>query len=217
MIKKNKKQLLISSIIILLPILAGLIIWNILPERIATHWGADGEADGWSGKAFAVFAIPLFMLALHWVCVFATTIDPKNKNQNNKILSMILWIVPIVSLITSGLVYAVALGSKISVDLVARILIGLLFVILGNYMPKCKQNYVIGIKVTWTLKSEENWNKTHRFAGKVWVLGGVLLLATMFVPMENFLYAFLVMALVLVLIPIIYSYTYYRKQQKNDD
>ncbi len=68
MIKKNIWRLLISSVIILLPIVAGLLLWNSLPERIATHWGADGKADGWSGKTFTVFALPLIMLALHCVC-----------------------------------------------------------------------------------------------------------------------------------------------------
>lgn len=154
------------------------------------------------------------MLALHWICVFATAKDPKNKEQSNKVFGMVLWIIPIVSLLCCGMVYAIALGYDISVDIIVRILLGLMFVILGNYMPKCKQNHTIGVKVTWTLNNEENWNKTHRFTGRLWVLGGVLFLATMFIPMNNFIYVFLIITFLLAFAPMIYSYAYYKKQLK---
>ncbi len=214
MIQKNKKQLILSSIIILLPIIIGLIMWNILPENMATHWGLNGEANGWSSRTFAIFAMPVILLIVHWICIFATSLDPKNKDQSNKVFGMLLWIIPMTSLITSGTVYAVALGNTISIDIVTRIVLGLVFVIFGNYMPKCKQNHTIGIRVTWTLRNEENWNKTHRFAGRLWVFGGVLLLATLFIPLEEIMYLFLAIILLLTFIPLLYSYTFYRKQLK---
>ena len=214
MIKKNKWQLMISSIIILLPIVAGLLIWNYLPEQIATHWGIDGEPDGWSSKSFAIFGLPLILLAVHWACVFFTSHDPKNKDQNSKVFNMVLWILPVISLVVCGLTYAVALGNDINIGMAVRILLGILFVIIGNYMPKCRQNHTIGIKVPWTLHDEENWNKTHRFAGRFWVFGGLLLLATIFVPLDNFVYVLLPLILLMAFAPIIYSYVYYRKQFK---
>ena len=212
MIKKNKWQLIISSVIILLPIVAGLFIWNYLPEQIATHWGTDGEPDGWSGKSFAVFGIPLILLAVHWICIFFTAHDPKNKEQSSKVFNMVLWIIPIISLVVCGCAYAFALGNDVNIGMVVRVLLGIIFVIIGNYMPKCKQNYTIGIKVPWTLQNEENWNKTHRFAGRLGVLGGLLILATIFVPMEIFIYVLLPLILLMAFAPIIYSYLYYRKQ-----
>ena len=215
MIKKNKWHLMISSIIILLPIVAGLLIWNYLPEQIATHWGIDGEPDGWSSKSFAIFGLPLILLAVHWICVFFTSLDPKNKNQNSKVFNMVLWILPVISLVVCGLTYAVALGNDINIGMAVRILLGILFVIIGNYMPKCRQNHTIGIKVSWTLHNEENWNKTHRFAGRLWVFGGVLLLATVFVPLDNFIYVFCPIILLMAFAPVIYSCVYYRKQIKN--
>lgn len=214
MIKKNKWQLMISSIIILLPIVAGLLIWNYLPEQIAIHWGVDGEPDGWSGKSFAIFGLPLILLAVHWACVFFTSHDPKNKNQNSKVFNMVLWLLPVISLVICGLTYAVALGNDINIGMAVRILLGILFVIIGNYMPKCRQNHTIGIKVPWTLHDEENWNKTHRFAGRFWVFGGLLLLATIFVPLDNFVYVLLPLILLMAFAPMIYSYVYYRKQLK---
>lgn len=214
MMKKNKTQLIISSLVILFPMFVGIIMWNMLPDSIVTHWGADGVADGWSSKAFAVFGLPGIMLVLHWFCAIVTAHDPKNKNQSDKAFGMVLWILPIMSLLTCGTVYALALGSEISIDIAVRVLLGLLFVILGNYMPKCRQNYTIGIKIKWTLINEENWNKTHRFAGRLWVFGGVLLLSTMFVPLKNFVGAFIGITLLLAFVPMIYSYAYYRKQLK---
>lgn len=213
MIKKYKWQLIISSVIILLPIAAGLLIWNDLPAQIATHWGADGKPDGWSGKSFAVFGIPFILLAVHCICIFFTAHDPKNKEQNSKVFNMVLWIIPIISLIVCGCSYAFALGNDINIGMIARILIGIMFVIIGNYMPKCKQNFTIGIKIPWTLQNEENWNKTHRFAGRFWVFGGFLFLVTMFVPMEYFMYILLPLIFLMVVGPIIYSYLYYKNMR----
>ena len=214
MIRKNRWQLIITSVIILLPIAAGLLIWNDLPEQITTHWGADGEPNKWSDKSFAVFGIPLFLLAVHWICIFFTTHDPKNKEQTGKVFNMVLWITPIISLIVCGCSYAFALGNDINMRMIGCAIMGIAFVIIGNYMPKCKQNYTIGIKVPWTLQNEENWNKTHRFTGRLWVCGGLLLLATLLIPMDNILFIVLPVIFFIPSIPIIYSYAYYRKQLK---
>ena len=214
MIRKNKWQLIISSVIILLPIVAGLLIWKYLPDKIATHWGIDGEPDRWSSRSFTIFVIPISLLAVHWICIFFTARDPKNKNQSNKVFSMVFWLLPIISLIICGFTYAMALGNNINIGMIIRVPLGIMFVILGNYMPKCRQNHTIGVKVIWALRNEENWNKTHRFTGRLWVFGGILLLATMFMPMENFMFVFFPLILFMAFVPIIYSYVYYRKQLK---
>ena len=212
MIKKQKKQVIISSIIILLPILIGLFIWNFLPDKIVTHWNFSGEADGWSGKGFTVFGLPMILFVAHWICIIFTSIDPKNKEQNKKVFSTVLWIMPIISLLMCNLTYSIALGYEVNISGIVRILIGLMFLIIGNYLPKCKQNYTIGVKVKWTLCNEENWNKTHRFSGRIWVVGGLVLLATLFIPMESFGYIFIPFILVMAFLPMIYSYAYYKKQ-----
>lgn len=214
MIRKNKWQLILSSVIILLPVVAGLFLWNYLPEQLTTHWGVDGRPNRWSGKGFTIFVMPVSFLAIHWICIFFTARDPKNKDQSNKIFNLVLWILPIISLIICGFTYAVALGNDINISMMIRVLLGVMFVILGNYMPKCRQNHTIGVRVIWALRNEENWNKTHRFAGRLWVFGGFLFLATIFVPMENFMYIVLLLILSMAFIPMIYSYAYYKKQLK---
>ncbi len=212
---KNKKiKLVISSLVILLPIVFGLIFWNQLPERIATHWGPNGDPDGWSSRELAVFALPLFLFAIHWLCVLVTSKDPKNKDKNQKAQSLVLFIIPILSLLVNGIMYMTALGMPLRVEMIMPVFFGLLFIVLGNYMPKCRQNYTIGLKISWTLNSEENWNATHRFAGKLWMIGGALIMLGVFLPTTYIFVAFFAITMVMVITPVIYSYNFHKKESK---
>ena len=208
MFKENKKNLFITCAVILLPIIAGLLLWDRLPDRIPTHWGMGGEVDGWSGKGFAVFAMPALMLGIQLLCFFVTASDPKRGNIRRKYLSMVLWIIPVLSVMTSCISYAVALGAQIRVEQVIPGFIGLMFVIIGNYMPKFQQSYTMGIRLPWTLSSEENWNRTHRFGGKIWALGGI---GVLFCTLMGWGIASIVILAVVVIVPTVYSYVLYRK------
>ncbi len=212
--KKYKGQIIISSIVILLPMLLGVILWNQLPDTMITHWGGHGTPDGAMGKALAVFLIPVISLALHLVCVFFSLKDPKNKEQSDKVVSMIFWIVPIISLLMNGYIYAFALGSEMNIGMAVMSLMGAVFILLGNYLPKCKPNRTIGIKVKWALENEENWVKTHRFAGKAWVLAGVFSLLSLAIPGGPAMMVSMCIMFVFLFAPVVYSYVYYRKQLK---
>ena len=211
MLNTHKRTLAVTSVIILLPILAGLVFWNDLPARMVTHWGPNGQPDGWSSKGFVVFGLPLILLALHWLCTFFTIKDPKNKGQNPKLFTLVLWITPVVSLLVNGMSYAVALGAELDPTRILLPLIGVVFILVGNYMPKCKQNHTIGIKIPWTLNDEENWNATHRFAGKIWFAGGLVMLAGIFLPTTVSTWLFLPVTFILVALPMIYSYRFHKK------
>lgn len=212
MLKQNKRKLLISSAVILLPALVGLLLWNQLPDRMTTHWGADGIADGWSGEAFAVFALPLILLAFHWLCLLFTAKDPGNRGQSRKVFSLILWIMPVVSLFANGVVYAAAFGVEIRMEMIFMLLLGVMFVAIGNYLPKCKPNRTIGVRVKWTLESEENWAATHRLTGRVWVTGGVLIAACAWFPAKAMVWLPALAFIPMIVIPVAYSYAFYRKQ-----
>ena len=212
MIKKHWKTLVITSIIILLPIVAGLILWNRLPEKIPTHWNAAGEVDGWSSKAFAVFGLPGIMLAVQWLCTLGTAADPKKQNHSGKIMHLVLWIVPALTVLLMAMTYAAALGVAVKVEMIMPVVVGLALAIVGNYLPKCKQSYTIGIKIPWTLNNEENWDKTHRFAGFLWVVCGVAIMLT---GIFGGFAIFFTITLVMLLAPIVYSYLLYRKQEKD--
>ena len=208
MIKKNLKTLIVTSVLIVLPVLAGIILWDRLPEQMATHWNAAGDIDGWTSKPFTVFGLPLILLAVQWLCVLGTLADPKKENHPVKVLHLVLWIIPVLSLVLGTITYATALGKAVQVEVIMPILIGLILAIIGNYMPKCKQNYTIGIKIPWTLNSEENWNRTHRFAGWLWTFSGIVVMLTGFF---GGFWIFMIIVLLMVLAPILYSYLLFRK------
>lgn len=208
MIKKNLKILIITSIIILLPVVAGLVLWNRLPETVPSHWNVNGEIDGWSSKAFVVFGLPSIMLAVQWLCVLVTSTDPKKQNHPQKVLQLVFWLIPALTVVLSAIVYTTALGGEVRVEMIMPILLGIVFIFIGNYLPKCKQNYTIGIKISWTLASEENWNRTHRLAGWVWTAGGIVMLLLGFL---GIFWLTFIPALVMALVPLIYSYILHTK------
>ena len=208
MIKKNWKTLIVSSIVTVLPIFIGLMLWNQLPEQMPTHWNTAGEIDGWSSKAFAVFGLPLILLGAQWLCVLGTLADPKKANHPDKVLHLVFWIIPVLSVVLNAITIAAALGKEVRMEVFMPILVGLILTIVGNYMPKCKQNYTIGIKIPWTLNSEENWNRTHRFAGWLWTFSGVGIMATGFF---GGVWIFWPIVFLMVFAPIVYSFLLYRK------
>ena len=214
-VKKYNTTIIVTTLNTLLPIVYGIIIWKKLPEQIATHWGADGQADGYSGKAFAVFGMPCILAALQLFVSFITLNDPKRRNIHKKPLALVLWIIPVVSVLMNCMTYAVALGMKVDVGIIVSILIGLLFIILGNYMPKLQQNYTVGIRIPWTLNSTENWNRTHRLGGKMFILGGFLLIITGFLGsvIGDFgaLAAVIAIALICTGVPAVYSFWLFKR------
>lgn len=214
MIKNNKWKLLISSVIIVLPALAGLILWDKLGSQMAIHWGMDGAADGFGSRGFAVLGLPAILLALHWLGVAVTARDHKNKPQSPKVISLVLWICPLISLIACGTIYAAAFDRAPDALRLPLVLIGVIFIVIGNYLPKCRRNRTIGIKVIWALENEENWNATHRFAGRIWVAGGVLMLAAMLLSDKAALTILAVITIAVCALSVGFSYTYYRRQLK---
>lgn len=211
MIRKNKGILILSSLVILLPMVMGLLLWDQLPEQFATHWDANGQPDGWSGRGF-IFLMPLLLLALQWLGVLLTVKDPKNADQHPKAFTLVIWIVPALSLMMMGFTYFIALGNAFSALRLMQLVFGLMFAILGNYMPKFRRNSTIGIKISWTLESEENWNATHRFGGKVWTVCGFAILLCVFLPEDWAVPALLLAILPAAVLPILYSWRFRRKQ-----
>ena len=159
-----------------------------------------------------VFYLPLFIVGLQWVCALATSLVPEGKVIKGKISKLVLWICPYVSLLIHTLIYAKILGYDLAVNVIMPLSFGLMFMVIGNLLPKCKRNYFIGIKVPWALNDDENWNKTHRFAGKVWVVGGAIIAAT--AVFANYI-VFFVLTLVMVIVPTMYSYLYFLRQNKS--
>ena len=206
---KNKKTLVITSLICLLPIIVGALVYKRLPETIATHFDLNGNPDGWSSRAFAVFGLPAILLAVNLLLPIMLRADPKHENMSGALVNITIWTIPVLSLVCSGLTLGRALGYDVRIERVLPVFMGVLFILIGNYLPKTKQSYTMGIKLPWTLASEENWNRTHRLAGFLWVLGGVYFIVMSFIGWS--VPAFVIPLSVMVLVPMVYSYLLYRK------
>lgn len=203
--KANKRNILTSAVI-MLPCLLGLLLWKRLPQELPTHFSLAGQTNGWSAKGFAVFGIPLLCLVSQWLCLWGMKRDRKNTRQNPKLTGVIVWTFPVISLTVSAMVFSAGLGLKWDVGRILVLALGLLFLAMGNYLPKCRQNATLGIKLPWTLYSEENWNKTHRFGGKCWFVGGLAVMVLAFVP-TGILAVLLPVAMLLVIAaPTVYSW-----------
>ena len=207
-LKEYKMSLISGSILTISPSLAGILLWDRLPEKIATHFDQHNLANGWGSKPMAGFGIPFLLLLIHLFCVFFTANDPKRKNINRRIFTMVLWLVPVVSVITCMSIYGLALGMDIDIGVIVNIMVGIMFIILGNYVHKVKQNYTVGMKLPWTLNSEENWNRTNRMTGWILILSGLLFLMNSLLLKTEIVFAVI---LLVILVPMIYSFILYKK------
>ncbi len=188
---EHKGKLILSSLVTLLPALAG---WRLAWEAAA-------------------------LLAAHWLVLLIVFADRRNReNQSRKAVGLLFWVMPFVSLLTGGVTVMLERGVR-SVGALSSLMalgFGLLFILLGNYMPKFRQNSFMGIRVKWTLENEANWNATHRFGGKVWVAGGFACMAGALLPADAMGVFFPAVLLAIVALPIAYSYYYSKKQPAAD-
>ena len=201
MIKNNKGKFIISSLIILLPILAAILVNSFVTPLIdGTMWG--------------FVLVSLLTLAIHVCCIIFTEKTGKVEEQSEKVINITFWIIPLITNYVSAIMMAIILGAEFKTSFVIAPLLGFTFILMGNYMPKARQNPSFGVRIKWTLLNEENWNATHRFAGKLWVGLGILMLLTAFLPDIAFTICFIVILTVSVVAATLYSYLYHKKQIK---
>ena len=214
MMKNNKWKLVVSSILILLPMLLALLCSDILPKEIVVHWGLDGTPDGFASAALFFLVMPPVMLAVHWGCmILSAVLERKNTTAQNKKLSAVaFWIIPIISLVVSGTIFAASIGQTANIYALICIFFAVLFIYIGNYLPKTTRNLTMGIKLKWTLENDENWNATHRFSGKVYVVVGFLCLLAIPLPPKAFPFVCIGVILAAAVLPTLYSYFFYKKQ-----
>ena len=206
--KQQKWKYVLSSMMIALPVLIFWILVNTRTEEMKVTGGLT------TGNMMVIVGIQtVLLLAVHLLCLYVTMKDRGNQNQSKKAIGMVFWIVPITSFFATGICMKAVFDLPYDLTFFVFVLLGLLFMLIGNYLPKCRRNFTLGIKVKWALCNDENWNMTHRFGGKVWVLAGLALLILAFIPEQVFFVTFLPVLLVMIFAPILYSYLYYRKQK----
>lgn len=208
---KNKTTI-ISTLICLLPMVLAAVLYPRLPEQIGVHFSGTGAADSYLPKAVAAFGSPILLALINLYSLARINLDPKNENASITLKKLSKWLVPIISIIFNPVTLFMAIGVNIPIVLIAQIMVGVVIIISGNYLPKCKRNYTMGIKLPWTLDNEDNWNRTHRFAGFVWVIGGFVMLLNAFLDISILI--MIVVMILLVALPFGYSYLIFQKEPK---
>lgn len=208
-------------LVILIPGIYLAFIWNKLPNEVPMHFDINGHPDRYGNKKellITILVLPAISIFVYYLLANIYRIDPKkyaaeNKDRLKRIgFAIVLFFSALTCLIIHS---ATSGGSTFDVSLILAA-VGLLFAIIGNYLPNLKPNYFAGMRLPWTLENPDNWKKTHALAGKLWFAGGLLIAITcLFLPAKTAFVVFFTMVMVLVIIPTVYSYRLFKQQQRN--
>lgn len=212
MIISIKKEIPILGIA-LLPILYLGFVWNSLPENVPLHWNLNGEIDNWGSKYTLIGLVFLMPILTYILMLVIPKIDPKKRIEvmGGKYDQFKFILVAFMSVLSIFIIY-ISKNQKLSSPGIIFVLVGILYISLGNYFKVIKQNYFIGIKTPWTLENEEVWKLTHLLAGKMWVIGGLaVVIFSLILPENSNLYFFMGITAIISIVPIVYSYLVYKK------
>lgn len=207
---KKDKLMWLTTIICLLPIILSVILYDKLPAQVPIHFDVKGEANNYAPKAVEAFGIPVFMAVINIFSHFKINNDPKKKNASTTLIYVSKWTIPLMSIILVPVSLFIAMGYKLPIQIIVPAIVGVLIVACGNYLPKCKQNYTVGIKLPWTLNSEDNWNRTHHMAGYVWIVSGICMIIGSWIQISS-VFIILTVIIAMLLLPFVYSYSIYKK------
>jgi uncharacterized membrane protein len=216
MIKKNWKTLLITGSIILLPLIWGIIAYPALPDQIPIHFDLSGNVDGHGHKLFVLLISPIVLL-IQWAATIEANVRGKKEEITDGYIRGMSWTLAASATALGGVVYNCANGNLVTAQRLAPLIVGIMFVVMGNFMPKQKRNRWAGLRLKWTLEDPDNWMKTHRLFGQFSVVGGFAVLALSFMKNIQLAYAIMfVIMLVVLFVPVIYSYALSKKSAKSE-
>lgn len=169
------KSLMITCIVCLLPILLGISLWNKLPDTMAIHFNINNEPNNFASKGFVVFGLPLLMVFLQIFCCFINDINAYRHGERKKFERVTKWIIPIMAIILQIATLGYGLGWKVDVRRLAVFIVGVILLVIGNYLPKFE-----GAKIR--NEDDEKARKTQRFIGFETVAMGILFLISLLFP-----------------------------------
>jgi len=218
-IKPTIKTEILPIIFIIMAIILSFYFYANFPEKVPIHWNVAGEVDNWGSAGFAAFLLPAVILGMYLLFLGIPYLDPKKDRYQefrqvyHAFKTLIILFMLAIYLITSlnGLGYSIAVGAWVPV------MVGLLFIIIGSYLPKIKTNWFIGIRTPWTLSSETVWQKTHQFGSKVFIVGGILMMLEAIVPVTWRIPLFILILAITLLGTLVYSYWLYRAEEKKKE
>lgn len=206
----------LSLVVLLASLILAFLFQDRLPDPVPSHWNMAGEVDGWTPKPWGVWLLPTINAGLFVVCMLLPVISPKGFRLDSarRTYDIVVFVLIAFMVVVQWLVYQGALGSGPRLERAVPLMIGILFVLLGNYLSKFPKNFFVGIRTPWTLASDEVWNRTHRLGGRTFMLGGALIALTAFWPSTGLMVTAIVLSAV---IPIGYSLWLYRKLHGFED
>ncbi|TCS83820.1 SdpI family protein [Tepidibacillus fermentans] len=219
MIRKSDWLLLF---LILSTFVVGIIVYPQMPDQVPMHWNIQGEVDRYGGKFQGTFMLPLMILGLFFLFLLLPKLDPRKENYQGfkRTYGIIQWSIQFFLVVMYFLTLYHSLVPKneipkfLQISFAVPFLVSVLFIVLGNYMGKVKDNFFVGIRNPWTLSSKEVWYKTHRLASKLFVISGILGIIGSFFGGSIAFIMLLGPVILSVILPMIYSYVIYRKELK---
>lgn len=210
----TKKTKIIISLILLLSFIISFYFYPQIPDKMATHWNARGEVNGYMSKLLGTFLIPFILLGLTLVFLTIPKIDPLKENVEKfrKYYDgfIIIFLIFMVSVHLQVVLWNI--GIRISPNVIMPVGIGILFFYTGILCENAKRNYFIGIRTPWTLASDRVWDKTHKLGGKLFKIAGIIALVGIFFR-DYALFFALVPAILFSVYTVVYSYLEYRKEK----
>ncbi|MED1783414.1 SdpI family protein [Brevibacillus fortis] len=204
----NKSNL--SMLFFFISVVLGVICYPSMPDQMVIHWGPNGEPNGFAPKLVGVSFIPVVMLFIFVAVRSQKQYYQKFQSSHDTILNTLM----IVLLVIHGVIIAYGYGYMLNIGIFVTLILGILFVTIGNFMPRFRHNYLIGIRTPWTLASEEVWKNTHLLSSRVFFIGGILIMLTSFLPTTIHYILLLIITLVTILISIGSSHYYYKKTER---
>ncbi len=210
-----------TTIVVLLMLLAatvaGLLLWNRLPDQMASHWNVNDQVNGYMPKFWGVFMLPLITLAMLGLFLVVPAIDPLKANiaQFREVFNLFIVLIVAFMIYIHGLTLAWSLGYtnfKMSGAMLPAM--GLLFIFIGFMLRKAKRNFFIGIRTPWTLSSDTVWNETHRIGAVLFMISGVFAFIGGFFGGTTAFWFMFVPIISSTIFLVIYSYVLYRREIK---
>ena len=209
----SKSEGIITSAVVLCPMLIGVLLWNRLPDEMAVRFNTNNEVLSYSSKGFVIFGIPIMLFVCHFFCMLPMIIDPKDTKISRKIVLLVIWITPVISLPTCGGLLVYSLGIAIDFAFIINLVLGISFLMIGNYLPKGRISDSAAAKTRKVLESEDVRYRIQRFMGWCYVLVGICFFINCFVQSKIILIS--VTALI-ILISLICSIVDVRNDLKNN-
>lgn len=205
---------LVQPLLVALAFIASALAWGRLPERVPMHWNLAGEVDRYGSRLSGAFMIPLMMLFIWGMMRVLPKIDPRRANyaRMEGTYELVITMVLATTLVLHVVMLGAALGYPIAIDTVVPLVIGALFMVLGNVLPRAKPNWWFGVRTPWTLSNDRVWVRTHRVAGYTMLIAGLALVVLAFIPGDAMKLALLVGAGLVAVVPVVYSYFAWRQE-----